>query len=256
MEPSQKSFDGTFSAPYSRRAMTGRSRDARTWEFYCDSEVRNALTEQAEREESGSATAAISLIRSHSNKAKAMTPNLNKRNAQAQKFDSTKRLKADGSKTSKPKLGRATSSVVRLQTTSSNTQKRPSKDVQKHSKSNSQSAIYQDYDGDSDKENWEPGTQTSHQPRRGPVQSRQATRILEESLRIPSQSSSLDALMSGSGNTTRRLSGKTSSSEGKENGTLESKDEIATFMDESVPREVEDLDCVQNLLSLSQAAWQ
>ena len=39
-----------------------RSRDARTWEFYCDSDARNALTEQAEREEKGSATAAIGLI--------------------------------------------------------------------------------------------------------------------------------------------------------------------------------------------------
>lgn len=257
LEPSDNAIEGTFLAPYPRRGLTGRSRDARTWEFYCDSDVRNALTEQAEREESGSATAAISLIRSHSNKAKAMTPNLNKRNAQTQKPDSTKRLKADGSKTRKPKLGRATSSVARLQTTNGSTQKEKlGRDGHKHSKSNSQSIIYQEYNGDSDKENWEPGTQTSNPPRRRPVNSREAARILEENLRVPSQSSSLDALMSRGSNTARRLSGKTSGSEKKENGAYESDDEVAAFMGEPVAREVADLDCVQNLLSLSQAAWQ
>lgn len=255
VEPTNKSAHTTISAPYPRRP-AGRSRDARTWEFYCDSDARNALTEQAEMVESGSATAAISLIRSHSNKSKAMTPNVNKRNAQTQKPDSTKRLKADSSKTSKPKLGRAVSSVARLQTINGNTQKqKPGKDGHKHSKSNSQSTIYQDYDGDSDKENWEPGTQTSNPPGRRPVKSRQAARILEESLRIPSQSSSLDALMSRESNTPRRKSRTGPSSEGKENKGLEVDDEVATFMCESGPREVEDLDCVQNLLSLSQAAW-
>lgn len=49
---------------------------------------------------------------------------------------------------------------------------------------------------------------------------------------------------------------KSSSSEDKENSAPEVDDEIAAFMSESGPREVEDLDCVQNLLSLSQAAWQ
>lgn len=256
IEPINKSFQEPFSAPYSRHAVAGRSRDARTWEFYCDSDVRNALTEQAELQESGSATAVISLIRSHSNKAKAMVPNLNKRLAQPQKSDSPKRLKADGSKTGKPKLGRASSSVARLQTDDGHPQKqKPRKDGHKHSKSNSQSVIFQDYEGDSDKENWAPGTQTSNPPRRRPAKSRQAARILEESLRVPSQSSSLDALMSRANNASRRLSGKGSSGEGKENGHFEVDDEVAAFMGESGPRGVEDLDCVQNLLSLSQAAW-
>ena len=250
VEPLKKSSEGAFQMPYSRRPMAGRSRDARTWEFYCDSDARNALTEQAEREEKGSATAAIGLIRSRSQNNKIMTPNANKRNAHTQKLESTKRLKGDGSKTGKPKLARATSSFARLQTINGNSVKqRPAKVGDKDPKSSSQPAIYQEYEGDSDKENWEPGTQMSNPRRRGPVGFQRVNRILEESLHVPSQSSSLDALMN------RRSSDKSSSSE-KWNSSFEVDEEVAAFMNEKVPHEEEELDCVQNLLSLSQAAWQ
>ena len=257
LEPGNKSFSDVNPMPYTRQSMTGRSRDARTWEFYCDSDARNALTEQAEREESGSATAIIGLIRSCSNSSKIMTPNPNKRNAHSQKPDSTKRLKADVQGTGKPKLARATSSVARLQTANSNGQTQKALNVgEKKSKGGSQSAIWQDYEGDSDKENWEPGTQSSNPRRRRPGRSHQPTRILEESFRVPSQTSSLDAMMNREGTTTSRHSiTKRSSSEDKENSGPEVDDEIAAFMGESGPRGVEDLDCVQNLLSLSQAAW-
>ena len=243
--------------PYKRRSMTGRSRDARSWEFYCDSDARNALTEQAEREESGSATAVIGLIRSRSNNSKVMTPNPNKRNAHSQKPDSSKRLKADVHVTGKPKLARAISSVARLQTTSSNGQtQKATKAAEKKLKGSSQSTTWQEYDGDSDKENWEPGTQSSNPRRRRPPHSHQAARVLEESFSVPSQSSSLDAMMVRGSTKPRQPATKSSSSDEKENIGPEAKDEIAAFMGESGPREVEDLDCVQNLLSLSQAAWQ
>ena len=257
LESGNTSVSGLMPVPYSRRSMAGRSRDARTWEFYCDSDARNALTEQAEREEKGSATAAIGLIRSCSNNNKVMAPNPNKRNAHSQKPDSTKRLKADFQRIGKPKLVRATSSVARLQTGNSNGQTQKAMQIgEKKSKGASQSDIWQEYDGDSDKENWEPGTQSSNRPRRRPEHSHKIARILEESFRVPSQASSLDAMMNREGTTSRRSITKSSSSEEKENSGPEVDDEIAAFMGESGPREIEDLDCVQNLLSLSQAAWQ
>ena len=250
VEPLKKSAEGAFQMPYSRRPMAGRSRDARTWEFYCDSDARNALTEQAEREEKGSATAAIGLIRSRSQNNKVMTPNANKRIAHTQKPESTKRLKGDGSKTGKPKLARATSSFARLQTISANSVKqKPAKAGDKDPKSSSQPTIYQEYEGDSDKENWEPGTQMSNLRRRKPAGFQRVNRILEESLHVPSQSSSLDALMN------RRSSAKNSNNE-KWNSSVEVDEEVAAFMGENAPHEEEELDCVQNLLSLSQAAWQ
>ena len=248
---------GKESVPYTRRSMSGRSRDARTWEFYCDSDARNALTEQAEREESGSATAAIGLIRSCSNHSKVMSPNPNKRNAHSQKPDSTKRLKADFQRNGKPKLARAISSVARLQTACSNEQTQKAMNVvEKKPKGSSDSAIWQDYEGDSDKENWEPGTHSSNPRRRRGTRSHQATRILEESFAVPSQASSLDTMMKREGIASRGPITKSFSSEEKENTGPEMDDEIAAFMGETGTRGVEDLDCVQNLLSLSQAVWQ
>ena len=70
--------------------MSGRSRGARTWEFYCDSGARNASTEQAEREESGSATAAIEMIRSQRS-----DPPAKQTQCPLQKHDSTRGLEAD-----------------------------------------------------------------------------------------------------------------------------------------------------------------
>ena len=237
-----------FPSSFRQRKAAGKSRDVRMWEFYCDSDARNALNEQAEREERGSAAAAIGLIRSHSQSSKTLTTNNNKRNAHVQKYDSVKRHKADGEKLSKPKLGRATSSVARLQTTDANLQKqKTTKPAGKHRKSNSQSAIFEDFEGDSDKENWEPGTQTRRPPRHRPVTSQESARILLESLREPSQSSSIRTVPSWGGPKARD----------QENGELYVDDEVAAFMGETaLPREEDDLDCVQNLLSLSQAAWE
>lgn len=256
LEPGDESAQDPFSMPFPRRSMAGRSRDARTWEFYCDSDARNALTEQAERQESGDATAAISLIRSRSHNKNVMTPNPNKRNAHAQKPDFTKRLKAEVPRYSKPKLARAVSSVARLQTTDGNGQMpKAVQIIHKKSKSGSRTAIYEG-DGDSDKENWVPGTRASNPGRRRPANLKRAAHILEESLLVPSQSSSLDALMCREGPRTGQSSLKSSSSEEKEDPKLDADDAVATLIGETIPREVEDLDCVQHLLSLSQAAWQ
>ena len=256
LEPSNKPITASIAIPFPRRPMTGRSRDSRTWEFYCDSDVRNALTEQAEREESGSATAAISLIRTCSQNKKTLTPNPNKRNAHVEKPDFPKRMKADGQKPSKPKFSRATSSVARMQAATNDTQKlKLGNTTSQKSKPGTQTAIFQDADGDSDKENWEPGTQTRNPPRRRPAKAQASKRVLEASLRVPSQSTSLDALMHRESSTSSHASKESFSSEEKENSGPDASDEVTAFMGDSAPREEEDLDCVQNLLSLSQAAW-
>ena len=49
-----------------RRKPSGRSRDSRAWEFWCDRDARTELEEKAEQEASGSAADAIGLIRSNS----------------------------------------------------------------------------------------------------------------------------------------------------------------------------------------------
>ena len=227
--------------------MTGRSRDARTWEFYCDNDSRDALTEQAEREQSGSAAGAIGLIRSQSNKALASNPN--KRNVNASKPESLKCVKENESKTQKRKLNRTISSVARLQTTTGG--KQASNPGPKKSKSGSQTELIED-PGDSDKENWEPGTQTRIYRRRRPANALNTTKksrsVLKESLHIPSQSRSQDPFLDHEN--VHHGDGQENAASGKEEG------EVTDFMSGNVlPREADDLDAVQNLLSLSQGAW-
>lgn len=238
-----------------RRTMTGRSRDARTWEFYCDSDARNALTEQAEQEQSGSATGAIGLIRSRSNRALSANPN--KRNAQAPSHEAVKRMKSSVEKSGKPKLARTTSSVARLQSGNANIQKVGSV-KEKDWKPSSQPTPGRASSGDSDKENWEPGTQTSNLRRaRASNTSSQVRRgILKDSAHIPSHCTSLDALLNQENITPRRHALKTGGSGEGSDRDAEDDDELAAFMGSpTLPREEEDLDCVQNLLSLSQGAW-
>lgn len=274
-------------------ASIGRSRDSRTWEFYCDSNARDELTKQAEREQSGSAVGAIGLIRSCSkgSLSTASRPtNPHKRNATVSKPDSGKRLKANTStKTSKPKLARASSSIARLQNptflprTSTLSKATPpitadSNDdisLKKHKPTENDL-----HDGnESDKENWAPGTQT-------PVASRRAqhpstnhtshTKILTENQHLPSLSSSLDALLSressGNGRHPRRgakMGTRAMATDpeggGQENEAAFSDDEVRGFMSggngsgENVvvgeDGDEEDLDCVEGLLKLSRGDW-
>jgi len=257
VESSRRSAIEVSPIPVPRLSRAGRSRDSRTWEFYCDSEARNALIQQAEREVKGSATAAIGLIRSQSNHGKAMMSNPNKRNAHSQKPDVTKRPRADGVKSHKPELGRTVSSVARLQTSTGFLAKQNAvRPGSKHRKSSSQSALFEDFDGDSDKENWVPATQVSQPRRRRPRMSQATARILEESLRVPSQSTMSGGTMGHKTVRSRLTIPKTIASQDQENNDVEVDNEVAAFMGEAAPREEEDLDCVQNLLSLSQAAWQ
>ena len=245
-----------------RRPATGRSRDARTWEFYCDKDARDALTEQAEREESGSATAVIALIKSNSSTSKAVTTKSNKRNAHNQKLEAVKRLKANGLIKQKPKPNRSQSSLANMQTVGGSVDSKAEEARKAHRKPSSQINVFELYEGDSDKENWVPGTQQRSPPRRRPAGSSQSRRILEESLR---HSASLGALMSQERGMSRRLSSlkasdsstNSSTCEEKENGVPKVDDEVAASIDGTAPpREADDLDCVQNLLSLSQAVWQ
>lgn len=251
IEPSRKPGEEVpshaFRSP--KRLMTGRSRDARTWEFYCDNDVRDALTEQAEREKKGSAASAIGLIRSRSNTA--LASNLNKRNTNIPKLDSSKRSKVDEAKPQKRKLDRTTSSVARLQTSGSS--KQAVQTAPKKPKSSSQSDLLVD-PGDSDKENWEPGTQTRVQRRGRPVNTAnhaiKVQSVLKESLYIPSQSTSLDAFLDRSNDV--------SPSTDQENAANhEEVDEVTDLASGGgLARETDDFDCVQNLLSLRQGAWQ
>jgi hypothetical protein len=195
----------------------GRSRDSRTWEFYCDSSAKDALSTQAEAETAGSAISAINLIRSNSFKSRpALSPSLAKGNSPV----------TAASRQGKPKLSRAQSSLGRLQgsgrAAESSLGKKPNPH-QSHVRSPS---------GDSDKENWAPGTQNSEHALRRTQPSVNRRPILRENedLTFPDASSARKRGEEGPG-----TNPQSSPSKEKAKG--------------------EDMVCIQGLLSLSQGAW-
>jgi hypothetical protein len=202
----------------------GRSRDARTWEFYCDSEARDSLSSHAEHESNGSAVGAINLIRSQSQRQlrQMLAPVASRNNARA-----PAPLGSNGQR-SKPKLARAKSSLARLQGDDSLSSKQHG--------SNSRTQIIRSPSGDSDKENWAPGTHSSQNLLRRTSASTNTRPVLSDNTSMLSYATGLE----GTGHRAiRRMDGK----DRRERMSMGSKAKGS------------DLDCVQGLLSLSQGAW-
>ena len=202
----------------------GRSRDARTWEFYCDNEARDILSSHAENERNGSAVGAINLIRSQSQRQlrEMLAPVASRSNTQA-----PAPLRSNGQR-SKPKLARAKSSLARLQGTEL--------DFSKGNGKTSRPQAARSPSGDSDKENWAPGTHASQNPLRRLHVTSNDRPILTDNDSMLSCASSVN---DNSENDNKRRYGK------------ENKQPLPT-----APKEKgTDLDCVASLLSLSQGAW-
>ncbi|KAF2462185.1 hypothetical protein BDY21DRAFT_330683 [Lineolata rhizophorae] len=241
------------------RASSGRSRDSRAWEFWCDSDARNSLAEKADQQSSGSAADAIGLIRSHSRNT--LKPNLSKRNAPPMLSQTRKRSKLESS-CDQPQLRRSSSSLGRLQDRA--VAGKPVEAVKSSSKGKDENVEgeLEVPQTDSDKENWEPkenrptarrpppaGNRFGH-PRRAP---------LGENFQVLSQSGSLGAMMDRE----KRQKSNQKQLIDPENINPEDDEEIAAFMGSSRGKgsgrasvsSGEDFDCVQGLLKLSQGNW-
>ena len=231
------------------RTAVGRSRDSRAWEFWCDSDSRNALVEKADQDAGGSAANAIGLLRS--NHRNALGTNANKRNAPLLRRDSVKRLKSGT--LGKAKLSRSTSEVTQAKAKEST-----------HERSTSTYAADVELpNNESDKENWEPGQSAESSGRtvaRATHHSKHGTmprKALGESNNVPSKTSSFGVMMAE-----EKARHVRSMQLDAENMDPADDAEIAEFMGASKKRNDgtkalgEDLDCVQGLLSLSQGNWQ
>jgi hypothetical protein len=223
-KPKVKSVGGQF----------GRSRDARTWEFYCDGDAREALSAHAEDERTGSAVGAINLIRSQSqtSRAQMMTERSSGSNTKNPPMSQ---------RTVKPKLSRANSSMARLQDADQASVKPSMKEAE--------SSVLRSPSGDSDKENWAPGTRLSHHPLRQQHTSANRRLILgDENHRLS------HARSTGSLAVDRKRGGIKRRPVVMDKENIDGSGRHQRLIDDA--RKGEDLDCIQGLLSLSQGAWQ
>jgi hypothetical protein len=206
--------DGARNKARPSSGIFGRSRDARTWEFYCDGDARAALSAQADNESNGSAVGAINLIRCQSQNAKSKAQQRGKETALKPKIGAENARRPAASTGQREKLVRAMSSMARLPSIS----KTDSADSNKAGKiSHARSSS-----GDSDKENWAPGTRCSNNGLRRLGRSSNASRdVLQDH---------------------------------RESGALGCDVFQADRLGHGEDKE-EDLDCIQGLLSLSQGAW-
>lgn len=224
----------------------GRFRDVQAWESCADSERRDELTTQAEHESSGSAIAAINLLRSSSG---ILQSNSTKRNASASRLPQARHAK-------RAKPGRTSSTYARMEGVGTGL------DKARESRGGKVKVAMLVSPNDSDKENWSPDEEASSHGRQRrrplpadppgkPQQARRQARALQDAER--------PGLLNGRANTAPTGlggSGKGAVEIHEDPGQRWQDDEVARFMRGDVsPSKKGDMDCVAGLLSLSQGAW-
>lgn len=224
----------------SKNKLFGRSRDSRNWELHCDTDARSALSASSPH---GHPT---SLSRTSSNRSLKRKSSGN-RNTLAPRPDLENAAVTAKESSGKRKMSRTVSSVARLQSESDGKKSKPGKPADNDI----------DFEvGDSDKENWLPGTQTSNIRRRGAPGNRRRP-ALQQSRSAGGRSEGKQ--LSNSSNKRLKSSRDRGSEVNKENSEAvpEIDEEVAAFMagGSTGTSQEEDLDCIQGLLSLSQGAW-
>ncbi|KAI0851378.1 hypothetical protein F5Y00DRAFT_8201 [Daldinia vernicosa] len=261
----------TLTAHLPPQLTRGRSRDVHAWESCCEADTRDELTKQAENESSGSALAAISLLRSSSSSsslssllhshsmANVLQSNPNKRNAPQNKPAHREGV------AKKAKLSRTTSSVARMQTLppTSLLDTRPETiDLEKPGKGSLTTILSPS--GDSDKENWSPNSEgNSHRRRPLPSPKVQAQIIPSKNPRRVGRplgeqdNTAKRSLFGNRSNTAPSLKPRDSPMsifEDKEGANGDNEPRKLPRGSVS-PTKRGDLDCVAGLLSLSQGNW-
>jgi hypothetical protein len=230
-----------------QRSSSGRSRDSRVWEFWCDKDARSELEEKAEQDASGSAAGAIGLLRSASGR-NILGAIPAKRNAALYRQPiSTKRSKLD---TAVPRLHKASTALGRLERMPKQNEALLEKHSMNHKHAESSVPVHIP-GNESDKENWSPATATSPDG-----QSEQSSHYNDS--HMTTQSRGVDKGWSERPSTTTLKRHRASFSHPRNDGLTEDP-EVAAFMGSARKRNSvsgdEELNCVQGLLSLSQGNW-
>ena len=230
-----------------QRSSSGRSRDSRVWEFWCDKDARSELEEKAEQDASGSAAGAIGLLRSASGR-NILGAIPSKRNAALSRpLISTKRSKLE---TTVPKLHKSSTALGRLEWMPKQNEALHPELSMKHKYAESSVTIHIP-GNESDKENWSPATATSPD-----AQSEQSSHY--NAPHMKTQSRDVSKVWSERPSVTTLKRQRASFSHPGKDGYIEDP-EVLAFMGSARKRSSvsgdEELNCVQGLLSLSQGNW-
>jgi hypothetical protein len=217
----------------------GRSRDPRNWESFFDTDARSALSTPTSSQTAPNPPPGLFQSRSQRSLSRTMSARQSFTSVHADSMG-TPISQSMGEK--RRKLSRTVSSLGRLETERNKASNLPSK-LSKSMTSKSNKPDLELDPGDSDKENWVPGTRSSQ------VRRRTTAHAPRPVLRDANTNRRVSAL--GNGKRNRPYPAGT---QGKVPTDLSA--DVSAFMSSGTGGSQEDdLDCVQGLLSLSQGAW-
>ena len=217
----------------------GRSRDPRNWESAFDTDARSALSTPASSQTAPHASPGLFQSRNQ----RSLTRSASSRQNFAVHADSARTPISQSMGEKRRKLSRTVSSLGRLETERNRSSNLPSKLSKSMVSKYGKSELEMD-PGDSDKENWVPGTRSSQ------VRRRTTSHAPRPALREANRNRGL-GISSSTGKRNRPFQ---SGTQGKAPPELSA--EVSAFMAGGTGGSQEDdLDCVQGLLSLSQGAW-
>ncbi|KAL2788433.1 hypothetical protein BJX66DRAFT_340232 [Aspergillus keveii] len=239
---------GTPRGSLEKERSFGRSLDSRNWESFFDTDARSALSTPLSSQSTPNAAPAS--LRSSGQRS--LTRSLSARHTSlltptSSDHQGTPITQAMREK--RRKLSRTVSSLGRLET---GRKVLGDKLLSGKTSKNTKDGGDVDLDGgDSDKENWVPGTRVAHARRRTVSHHQSQRPILKDSNSSKPYNKNLAAAnRSRLSQANRKTSGgSTKSMSGLDN------DVSAFIAGESTASREEDLDCIQGLLSLSQGAW-
>jgi hypothetical protein len=238
----------------SRNAMTekdrifGRSRDPRNWESFVDTDARSALTPSSSQ---GAPKDSPGLLHPKNQRPLHRSLSARQNSLAGNSADRLNPPVAQQMGEKRRKLSRTVSSLGRLETGRNLPTDKPSARPLKASKLQNSKNADEDLEadgGDSDKENWIPGTRTSR-IRRRMTHTAQRPALKDASNRDGRANRNLGAVSSGKRSRVHQGPQRTNS-----HGDISA--DVSAFMaGGSGPSQEEDLDCIHGLLSLSQGAW-
>ncbi|KAE8404527.1 hypothetical protein BDV37DRAFT_114502 [Aspergillus pseudonomiae] len=240
---------GTPRGSIEKERIFGRSRDPRNWESVFDTDARSALSTPSSSQ-SGTHTGSPGFFRSGG--PRSLTRSLSAKYKNTATFNSSDHLNTpvpQATREKRRKLSRAVSSLGRLESGLEMTNDKNTSYSAKLSKSMAGKGNGEVECGDSDKENWIPGTQTSRVRRRAASQHHSSRPVLRDA-------NGKDGKVNKDLSARRSRLSQASQRKANEKALPTIDTEVSTFMaGGGGSSQEEDLDCIQGLLSLSQGAW-